>query len=129
MFRKRVFWIVTITLVLVASGGGYFFYNSGYLRAQEPVEEETINTYTVTRGDLVISASGSGTLVPASEIAAGLQSGGVLAEVLVEVGDTVETGQVLALAVVAAQEPDGPWGSSALPKVGSGNHCPIQRPT
>jgi RND family efflux transporter MFP subunit len=96
MFRKRVFWMVTIALVLVASGGGYFFYNNGYLRAQEPVEEETITTYTVTRGELVISASGSGTLVPASEIAAGFQSGGVLAEVMVEVGDTVEAGQVLA---------------------------------
>ena len=96
MFRKRVFWIVTIALVLVVSGGGYFFYSSGYLQAQEPVEEEVITTYTVTQGDLVITASGSGTLVPASEIAAGFQSGGVVAEVLVEVGDTVEAGQVLA---------------------------------
>jgi RND family efflux transporter MFP subunit len=96
MFRKRVFWIITIALVLVASGGGYFFYSSGYLQAQEPVEEETVTTYTVTQGDLVITASGSGTLVPASEIAAGFQSGGVVAAVLVEVGDTVEAGQVLA---------------------------------
>jgi RND family efflux transporter MFP subunit len=96
MLRTRLFWIITIALVLVASGGGYFFYSNGYLQAQEPVEEETITTYTVTRGDLVITASGSGTLVPASEIAAGFQSGGVLAEVLVEVGDTVEAVQVLA---------------------------------
>jgi HlyD family secretion protein len=45
---------------------------------------------------LVITASGSGTLVPANEIAAGFQGGGVVAEVLVEVGNTVEAGQVLA---------------------------------
>ncbi|MFC2015472.1 efflux RND transporter periplasmic adaptor subunit [Chloroflexota bacterium] len=96
MFRKKAFWIVVIALVLVASGGGYFFYSNGYLQAQEPVEAETITTYTASRGDLVITASGSGTLVPATESAAGFQNGGVVAEVLVEVGDTVEAGQVLA---------------------------------
>lgn len=96
MLRKKLFWIITIALVLVASGGGYFFYSNGYLQAQQPVEGETISTYTVIRGDLVITASGSGTLVPASEIAVSFQSPGVVAEVLVEVGDTVEAGQVLA---------------------------------
>ena len=42
MFRKRVFWIITIALVLEASGGGYIFYSNGYLQAQEAVEEETM---------------------------------------------------------------------------------------
>jgi HlyD family secretion protein len=45
---------------------------------------------------LVISASGSGTLVPAFEVAVGFRSSGVLAELLVGVGDRVEAGQVLA---------------------------------
>jgi multidrug efflux pump subunit AcrA (membrane-fusion protein) len=35
-------------------------------------------------------------LIPASELALGFQSGGVLAEVLVEMGDQVEAGQLLA---------------------------------
>ena len=96
MLRKRLFWIVAITLVLVAGGGGYLFYSNGYLQAQEPVEEEVLSTFTVSRGDLVITASGSGALVPSSEIAVGFQSGGVLAEVFVEVGDQVEAGQALA---------------------------------
>jgi HlyD family secretion protein len=96
MFRKRLFWIIMLALVLVASGGGYYYYNNIYLQAQEPVEEPTIATYTVSRGDLVITASGSGTLVPAAEMALGFRSGGVLAEVLVGVGDKAESGQVLA---------------------------------
>ena len=45
MLRKRLFWIVLITLALIAGGGSYLFYNSGYLQAQEPVETETITTY------------------------------------------------------------------------------------
>ncbi|NIX10003.1 MAG: HlyD family efflux transporter periplasmic adaptor subunit, partial [Gammaproteobacteria bacterium] len=53
-------------------------------------------TYTVGRGDLAITASGSGTLIPASEIALGFRSSGTLSELLVEVGDRVEAGDVLA---------------------------------
>jgi len=50
----------------------------------------------VRQGDLVITASGSGTLVPADDVSLGFTSSGVLAEVLVEVGDQVEEGDVLA---------------------------------
>ena len=96
MLRNKLFWIVAIALVLVASGGGYYYYNNVYLQAQEPIGEPTLATFVVSRGDLVITADGSGTLVPASEMALGFRSGGVLAEVLVEVGDNVEAGQVLA---------------------------------
>jgi RND family efflux transporter MFP subunit len=96
MLRKRLFWIIVLALVLVAAGGGYYYYNNVYLQAQEPAEAETIATYTVSRGDLIITASGSGTLVPATEIALGFRSSGVLAEVMVEVGDKVEAGELLA---------------------------------
>jgi RND family efflux transporter MFP subunit len=95
MLRKRLFWIIVLVLVVVGSGG-YLYYKNVYLQAQEPVEETTLATYTVGQGDLVITASGSGTLIPATEMALGFRSGGVLAEVLVEVGDRVEAGQVLA---------------------------------
>ena len=95
MFRSKIFWIVLVALVLAVTGGGYYYYNNVRLKAQEP-EAETIATGTVTRGDLVITASGSGTLVPSTEIAVGFRSGGRLAEVLVEVGDMVEAGQPLA---------------------------------
>lgn len=96
MFRNRLFWIIVIALVLVVAGGGYYYYDNVYLQAQEPAEEPTIATAQVSLGDLVITASGSGTLIPASETAVGFRSGGVLADVLVEVGDQVKAGQILA---------------------------------
>jgi HlyD family secretion protein len=97
MLRKRLLWIVALALVLTAAGG-YYYYSNVYLQAQEPASGEgTISTYTVSTGDLTITASGSGTLIPASEVAVGFDSSGVLAEVLAQVGDQVEAGQLLAL--------------------------------
>jgi HlyD family secretion protein len=96
MFRKKLFWIAVLVVVLVASGGGYY-YKSVYLQAQETAAgAKTVETYTVSRGDLVLTASGSGTLIPGSERALGFESGGVLAEVPAKVGDRVEAGQLLA---------------------------------
>ena len=96
MSRKGILWLSVILLVLVAAGGAYYYYTNGYLQAQEPVEEPAITTAQTSRGDLIITASGSGTLVPSSEVAQGFRSGGVLAEILVEVGDRAEIGQLLA---------------------------------
>ena len=96
MFRKRIFWILLIALVLVVAGGAYYYYNNVYLLAQEPEEEPAIATATASRGDLVITASGSGMLVPAAEVTLGFPGSGVLAELSVRVGDEVEAGQVVA---------------------------------
>ena len=96
MFRKRIFWILLIALVLVVAGGAYYYYNNVYLLAQGPEAEPAIATATASRGDLVITASGSGMLVPAAEVTLGFPGSGVLAELSVRVGDEVEAGQVVA---------------------------------
>ncbi len=95
MFRKKGFWIGLIILLIAAGGGGYAYYKYVYLPDQAVVEE-TISTAQVRQGDLVVSVSGSGTLSPASEVALGFETGGYLDEVLVEVGDRVVEGDVLA---------------------------------
>jgi HlyD family secretion protein len=94
MLRNKFFWIVLIVVVVVA-GGGYYYYNYVYAEPEEAVEE-TIRTSRVRRGDLVISASGSGELIPAEDVSLGFTSGGVLAELLVDVGDAVNAGDILA---------------------------------
>jgi RND family efflux transporter MFP subunit len=96
MFRNRFFWIIILVLTLVLASGGYYYYSTVYSQTHKPDEEPTIATGQASRGDLVITAGGSGTLIPASETAVGFRSGGVLAELLVEVGESVEAGQLLA---------------------------------
>jgi HlyD family secretion protein len=94
LFRKKGFWIALVVLAL-AAGGGYAYYALVYNPGQASVEQ-VITTAQVQRGDVVISVSGSGTLVAASEVTLGFEESGYLAEIYVAVGDQVKEGDVLA---------------------------------
>jgi multidrug efflux pump subunit AcrA (membrane-fusion protein) len=95
MLRKKGFWILVILVVLAAGAGGAYYYQHVYSAGQAP-EEEPLQTATVRRGEIVISASGAGTVIPAAEMDPGFQSSGTLTELLVDVGDRVNEGDVLA---------------------------------
>ncbi len=95
MTKKRRIWIISIIALLFAAGGGYVAYARYFSLAEEP-SEPTLETATVTQGDIVITAEGSGELVPAAEQELAFHTSGVLAEVLVEVGDQVQEDDVLA---------------------------------
>ncbi len=94
MFRKPVFWIVILIVLGLAGGGTYYYFN--VLAKPKAVAAQSIQTGRVTRGNLVISAAGTGTLIPASVIDLAFAKSGFLAEVNVKVGDKVKTGDVLA---------------------------------
>ena len=94
-FPKRSLWIVLIVTVL-ASGGGFAYYKLVYAPAQVQTTEAPLQTSTARRGDLVIYASGSGTLVAASEASFGFSTSGQVKNLHVKVGDVVEAGQLLA---------------------------------
>jgi len=91
----RTLWIVLIIVVL-ASAGGYAYYQMEYLPSQEQADEPGLQTATVRRGDIVLYASGGGTLVAASEASFGFGTSGQVKDVYVSVGDVVEAGQLLA---------------------------------
>jgi len=93
--RNRRLLVIFAIVLLLAAGGAWYYY-SQVLPAQALPAEETIRTTRVRRGDLVITASGTGTLIPSTEVDLGFSAGGVLAEMLVEVGDRVEASDVLA---------------------------------
>jgi HlyD family secretion protein len=98
MFRKKAFWIGLVVLALVA-GGGYAAYAAGligWLAPQESVQESTLQTATVTVGDISITADGSGVLVASAEVDLSFGASGTLMELLVKVGDEVQAGEVLA---------------------------------
>jgi len=94
--NKRRLTIVILALVaLLIVGGGYVAYDR-YTKAAAATEEPATQTATVTRGDIVITASGTGELQPDTEVALGFRISGTLIKLPVEVGDRVKQGQVLA---------------------------------
>jgi len=92
--RKRLLFAFGLLILFV--GGGFAYYQVFYLPSQTP-EEPDIQTTVVRQGDLVIYASGSGTLIAADEIELGFGTNGPVAELSVQVGDEVQAGDVLAV--------------------------------
>ena len=89
----RIVLILGIALALAAAG--FYFYKNQPSSAQAP-EEPALQTATVRRGDLVISATGAGTVIPAADASLGFTNGGLLVELPVQVGSKVQAGDVLA---------------------------------
>lgn len=95
MFRTRGFWIALILVVILVGVAGYYYYtNTAAATAAE--DEPEVQTTTVRRGNITISATGAGTVVPAEEVLLSFSTGGTLAELFVQVGDDIKAGDVLA---------------------------------
>lgn len=95
---KKKWWMIVVILALVGVGySGYRLY--GRLTTQQnvavaaEVEQETV---VVERGTLRVTVEGSGNLAPERELSVAFASGGKVTEVLIEVGDAVKAGDVLA---------------------------------
>jgi len=82
-------------IILIATISGVVYYSNYYLPSQTTTESK-LQTAVVTRGNLVVSASGSGTLTAKSEATFGFETSGQVTQVFVKVGDQVEAGQALA---------------------------------
>jgi HlyD family secretion protein len=89
-------WLIVAAAVILVAVLGFFGYQRLSVQ-QATAEEPTLQTATVQTGDIVLSASGSGNLLPATEVDLSFRTSGTLLELSVEVGDTVEAGDVLAL--------------------------------
>lgn len=100
MLRRRagswVTWVTLVGLVLLLAGGYYYLYSGAGRTSVQAKEEAPVQTATVRRGNLVISASGTGTVVPSAELNLAFDTSGVLTEVVVKPGDKVAAGDTLA---------------------------------
>lgn len=92
---RRAWWILLAVAVLL-SAGGFTYYQMVYTPAQEQTDESGLQTATIRRGDIVLYASGTGTLTAAAEASFGFGLSGQVKEVYVSVGEMVEAGQLLA---------------------------------
>jgi len=94
-FRKPIrIRLVLAGVVLVISGLGIIQVLGSDTGSEDKPD---ITTSTITTGDIRLSAHGSGNLIAAQEIQVGFAYGGVVEEILVEIGDTVQVGEVLAV--------------------------------
>jgi len=94
-FSKKKFWVALLVALVVIGSGSMIYYKYAYLPDQK-TDEPAMQTAIVRQGDLVIYASGSGTLIAADEVDLAFKTGGQVMEVFVKVGDEVNSGDLLA---------------------------------
>jgi HlyD family secretion protein len=92
--NRKLLWLA-IVIIVIAALGGYFYYSNVYLATRTTTGSD-VQTAIAQRGDLVVSASGSGTLIPQTDATFGFETSGQIIEIYVKVSDPVEAGQVLA---------------------------------
>jgi HlyD family secretion protein len=84
--------IIVIALLITA---GWYYYDQTNASTQSTSSAE-VQTEVVRRGDLTLSASGTGTLVAQTDASFGFETNGQVTHVYLKVGDEVEAGRVLA---------------------------------
>jgi RND family efflux transporter MFP subunit len=97
LFWKKKTWLfIAVGVVLVAGGLAVFFWKSAITNASSASAGSTINTTVVQRGNIEVSATGSGTLTTSNEANLSFSASGTVGELDVKLGDKVTKGQVLA---------------------------------
>ena len=101
---KKTLWVILIVIfALVVVGGGYLYYRS--TQTTENISSEPVlQTTKVRQGDLVLVATGTGTVIPIAELDFGFSTGGQVTQVLVSLGEEVQSGQILATVDSTSQE-------------------------
>ena len=94
--NKAVKIVATIILLAVLIAGGIYTYLRITSSQTNTAEETPLQTAKATKGNLVLYADGTGTVIPAEQSSFGFNTSGQVSEINVKVGDQVETGQVLA---------------------------------
>lgn len=94
VFVTRIIWIASI--VIIFSGMGWYYYSKTQSTTQVFSGSGNQTSATIRRGNLVLSASGTGTLIAQTDATFGFKTGGQVTQVNVKIGDQVEVGQVLA---------------------------------
>ncbi len=87
-------WLIAVIVVLLAVGS-LGFYSQIYLPSQV-VPTQTYNSTKVRSGDISITASGIGSILPSEKVSVGFQMSGILTEVNIKIGDQVSAGQAIA---------------------------------
>jgi RND family efflux transporter MFP subunit len=94
---KPLFWIILVVVVVAIAGGAYYYINAPQAAAAAATaQQSTIQTATARTGNIILRASGTGTLVAAAESNLGFQTSGTLTTLNVQVGSQVKVGDLIA---------------------------------
>jgi HlyD family secretion protein len=94
--KKRILISLIVLALLAAAGGGGYWAHKRYFTRSTTSQTQTLKTATVSRGDILITADGSGSLEPSDEKTLSFVVNGTVAVVNVKLGDKVKAGDVLA---------------------------------
>src|SRR5512139_2561241 len=94
--RKAIRIAIAVAALTGLIVGGYLVSTRYFSSQTVATEESPLQTAQATKGDLVLYADGTGTIVPQEESALGFNTSGQVKEISVKVGDKVEAGQILA---------------------------------
>lgn len=92
-FKKRSNLFITGIVFVAVMGGALYFTQPS---AADETAAPELQTAKVRTGDLVITANGAGSIVPAAQVDIGFRTSGMVSELNVENGDAVTTNQILA---------------------------------
>jgi HlyD family secretion protein len=94
-YSGKLRWLIAGIGILVIAGGAAFYYVSSTKASTTTATETPVQTATAFKGNIVLTASGTGTLAPANTASFGFGTSGKITELNVKIGDTVKAGQVI----------------------------------
>ncbi|MCS7282930.1 MAG: efflux RND transporter periplasmic adaptor subunit [Anaerolineae bacterium] len=92
MLKRRWIWIVVAVVVVVAGVGGFLLWR----QTRAATATTAMRAVPVRKGTLQVTVSASGSLEPVRQVDLSFDVSGKVAEVQVDIGDTVKAGQMLA---------------------------------
>jgi HlyD family secretion protein len=90
--KKRYIYIGIFLLIF--AGISYYFF---FMNTTKKDDVSVYNTKKITRGDLSVTVSATGTLNPTNSVDIGIEVSGTIKEIYVDFNDQVEVGQLLAI--------------------------------
>ncbi len=94
-FSGKLRWLIAGIVLLVIAGGAAFYYVRSTKASTATTTETPVQTARAFKGNIVLTASGTGTLAPAKSASFGFGTSGKITGLGVKIGDTVEAGQVI----------------------------------
>lgn len=93
---RPVPWIVLAVVVVAIAGGGYYYYTTQQAKTAAAASQPALQIATARTGNLVLRASGTGTLIAPNQVNLGFKTSGTITALNVKLGDQVKAGDLVA---------------------------------